>query len=115
MDKIWWNEQWMGWPLGPHYEDSSNMVHAGKLQGKLLLVVGEMDTNVDPASTLQVANALIKANKDFDLVMIPNAGHGYGNASNYMMRRRWDYFVRWLLDAEPPANYVIGQGTPAGN
>jgi dipeptidyl aminopeptidase/acylaminoacyl peptidase len=63
MDKIWWNEQWMGWPIGPEYEASSNVVHAHKLQGKLLLVVPELDTNVDPASTMQVVNALIAANK----------------------------------------------------
>ena len=100
MDKIWWNEQWMGWPLGPHYEDSSNVVHAGKLQGKLLLVVGELDTNVDPASTLQVANALIRANKDFDLLFIPGAGHGSGGA--YGERKRFDFFVRHLLGVTPP-------------
>src|SRR5712692_4407643 len=68
MDKIWWNEQWMSWPLGPHYAASSNVDNAHRLQGKLLLVVGEMDTNVDPSSTLQVVNALIKANKKFDLL-----------------------------------------------
>jgi dipeptidyl aminopeptidase/acylaminoacyl peptidase len=100
MDKIWWNEQWMGWPLGTHYEDSSNVVHAHKLQGKLLLVVGELDTNVDPASTLQVANALIKANKDFDMLFIPGAGHGSGGA--YGERKRYDFFVRHLLGVNPP-------------
>jgi hypothetical protein len=71
MDKIWWNEQWMGWPLGPQYDASSNVVNANKLQGKLLLLVGELDENVDPSSTLQVANALIKANKTFDFFMFP--------------------------------------------
>ena len=75
MDKIWWNEQWMGWPIGPQYADSSNVVHAGKLQGKLLLVVGELDTNVDPSSTMQVVNALIKANKQFDLLVMPGEDH----------------------------------------
>jgi dipeptidyl aminopeptidase/acylaminoacyl peptidase len=100
MDKIWWNEQWMGWPLGPHYEASSNVVHAHRLEGKLLLVVGEMDTNVDPASTMQVVNALIRANKDFDLLVIPGAGHGSGGA--YGIRRRNDFFVRHLLGVEPP-------------
>jgi dipeptidyl aminopeptidase/acylaminoacyl peptidase len=100
MDKIWWNEQWMGWPLGTHYEDSSNVVHASKLQGKLLLVVGEMDTNVDPASTLQVVNALIKANKDFDMLFIPGAGHTSGGA--YGDRKRYDFFVRHLLGVTPP-------------
>ena len=71
MDKIWWNEQWMGCPVGPEYAASSNVDNAYRLQGKLLLIVGELDTNVDPASTMQVVNALIKANKDFDLLVIP--------------------------------------------
>jgi dipeptidyl aminopeptidase/acylaminoacyl peptidase len=70
-----------------------------------------MDNNVPPDNTLLVVDALIKANKDFDLLMIPNAGHGYGNASNYMMRRRWDYFVKNLLGATPPENYEIGRRT----
>ncbi|HKX60867.1 MAG TPA: DPP IV N-terminal domain-containing protein, partial [Verrucomicrobiae bacterium] len=74
MDKIWWNEQWMGWPIGPHYEEQSNVTQAHKLQGKLMLVVGELDRNVDPASTMQMADALIKADKDFDLLVIPGAG-----------------------------------------
>lgn len=73
MDKLWWNEQWMGWPLGPEYAAASNVDNAHKLQGKLLLVLGEMDTNVDPASTMQVVNALIKAGKTFDLLVIPGA------------------------------------------
>ncbi len=78
MDKIWWNEQWMGWPLGPQYAASSNVDNAHRLEGELLLIVGEMDTNVDPASTMQVVNALIKADKDFDLLVIPGGGHGIG-------------------------------------
>ena len=68
---------------------------------------GTMDDNVPPNNTLLVVDALIKANKDFDLLMIPNARHGYGGASFYMMRRRWDYFVRYLLGAEPPKEYEI--------
>jgi len=111
MDKIWWNEQWMGWPLGPQYAASSNVANAGKLQGDLMLVVGELDTNVDPSSTMQVVNALIKANKDFDLLMLPNQAHGYGNMSNYMARRRWDYFVKNLLGVEPPKEYELGPKT----
>ena len=67
-----------------------------------------MDTNVPPYQTMLVVDALIKANKDFDLLMIPSANHGYGAASNYMMRRRWDYFVRWLMGVEPPKEYAIG-------
>src|SRR5438034_7087783 len=73
MDKISWNEQWMGWPVGPEYAASSNVDNAYRLQGELLLIVGELDQNVDPSSTFQVANALIKANKVFDLLVIPGA------------------------------------------
>jgi dipeptidyl-peptidase-4 len=100
MDKIWWNELWMGYPVGQEYEASSNVTHAHKLQGKLLLIVGEMDTNVDPASTMQVVNALIKANKDFDLLLMPGVGHGSAETP-YGRRRRQDFFVRHLLGIEP--------------
>jgi len=99
MDKIWWNEAWMSWPIGPHYAKQSNAADAHKLKGKLLLIVGEMDNNVDPASTLQVVNALIKADKDFDMLLIPGFGHGDGG--RYGERRRSDYFVRHLLGVEP--------------
>jgi len=101
MDKIWWNEQWMGWPLGPQYSASSNVDNAYRMEGHVLLVVGEMDTNVDPASTLQVANQLIKHDKDFDLLFIPGAGHGAGGG--YGEHKRFDYFVRHLLGVTPPA------------
>jgi dipeptidyl aminopeptidase/acylaminoacyl peptidase len=100
MDKIWWNELWMGWPLGPHFAEQSNVMLAPKLQGKLLLTVGELDHNVDPASTMQVVNALIKANKDFDLIVFPGSDHGAGE-SPYGRRRRNDFFVRHLLGVEP--------------
>ncbi|MHC4426256.1 MAG: DPP IV N-terminal domain-containing protein [Planctomycetota bacterium] len=100
MDKIWWNELWMGWPIGPHYEEQSNVTQAHKLQGKLLLTVGELDRNVDPASTLQVVDALIKADKDFDLLVVPGRGHGVGETP-YASRRRMDFFVRHLLGVEP--------------
>ncbi len=100
MDKIWWNEQWMGWPLGPEYAAASNVDNAHRLQGRLLLIVGEMDTNVDPASTMQVVNALIKAGKYFDLLVIPGGGHGMGGA--YGERKMYDFFVRALLGAVPP-------------
>ena len=100
MDKIWWNEAWMGWPLGPEYAASSNVDNAWRLQGKLLLVVGEIDQNVDPASTFQVVNALIKANKVFDLLVIPGAGHT--NGGPYGVRKMGDFFVHNLLGVEPP-------------
>jgi dipeptidyl-peptidase-4 len=100
MDKIWWNEQWMGWPVGPHYAEQSNVTMAHRLQGKLLLMVGEMDRNVDPASTMQVANALIRANKDFDFLVVPGAGHGVAG-SPYGKRRLQDFFVRHLHGKTP--------------
>jgi dipeptidyl aminopeptidase/acylaminoacyl peptidase len=99
MDKIWWNELWMGWPIGPEYAANSNVTNAGKLMGKLLLIVGETDHNVDPASTMQVVNALIKADKDFELLVIPGADHGQDGP--YGARRRQDFFVRNLLGVEP--------------
>jgi len=105
MDKMWWNEQWMGWPLGPEYAASSNVDNAYRLQGKLLLIVGEMDRNVDPASTMQVVNTLIKANKTFDLLVIPGAGHGIGGA--YGVRKLNDFFVHHLLGIDPPDWNVI--------
>ncbi len=100
MDKIWWNEQWMGWPLGPWYASSSNVTLAPRLTGKLLLMVGEMDTNVDPASTMQVVDALIKADKDFELLVMPGQGHGVAG-SPYGKRRLEDFFVRTLLGVTP--------------
>lgn len=100
MDKIWWNEQWMGWPLGPHYAEQSNVTQARNLTGHLLLIVGEVDTNVDPASTLQVAAALVRADKDFDLLIMPSTNHGSAETP-YGNRRRMDYFVRHLHGKEP--------------
>jgi dipeptidyl-peptidase-4 len=100
MDKIWWNELWMGWPVGPEYEEQSNVTQAHKLKGKLFLTVGELDRNVDPSSTMQVVNALIKADKDFDMLIVPGGGHGIGE-SPYASRRRMDFFVRNLLGVEP--------------
>jgi dipeptidyl aminopeptidase/acylaminoacyl peptidase len=90
-----------------NYDDQANQNHAKNLKGKLLLAHGTLDGNVPPYSTLLVADALIKANKDFDLLMLPNQGHGFGNASNYMTRRRWDYFVKILLGAEPPKEFEL--------
>ncbi len=100
VDKMWWNELWMGYPIGPHYAEQANATNAHKFNGKLLLVVGELDRNVDPASTMQVVNALVRANKDFDLLVIPGAGHGAAE-SPYGQRRRQDFFVRHLLGVEP--------------
>jgi dipeptidyl aminopeptidase/acylaminoacyl peptidase len=95
----------MGWPLGSQYAASSNVDHASKLQGKVLLIAGEMDNNVDPASTLQVVDALVKANKHFDMLYIPGQNHGVNVLSTQHYRD--DYFVHHLLGVEPPDwNYV---------
>ncbi len=101
MDKIWWNELWMGYPVDKSYEECSNVVNAHLLQRPLMLVVGEIDDNVDPASTMQVANALIKANRPFELVVIPGAHHTMGEA--YGDHKRYDFFVKHLMGVEPPA------------
>jgi dipeptidyl-peptidase-4 len=100
MDKIWWNEQWMGWPVDESYVRSSNVTDAHKLQGKLLLMVGEMDTNVDPATTMQVVNQLIKADKDFELLYMPGAGHGVARTP-YGAKRLLEFFSRTFLKTEP--------------
>jgi dipeptidyl aminopeptidase/acylaminoacyl peptidase len=100
MDKIWWNEQWMGWPIGSQYAAASNVDNAYRLKGKLLLTAGELDDNVDPASTLQAVHALMKANKVFDLLIMPGAKHTPGG--EYGIRKRNDFFVRHLLGVEPP-------------
>lgn len=101
MDKIWWNELWMGYPVDESYIECSNVANAHLLERPLMLVVGEMDDNVDPSSTMQVANALIKAGKDFELVVIPGAHHTMGD--DFGERKRHDFFVRHLLGVNPPA------------
>jgi dipeptidyl aminopeptidase/acylaminoacyl peptidase len=109
-----WGERYQGLlvknPDGTdNYEIEANQTFAKDLKGKLMLAHGTMDTNVPPSQTYLVVEALIKANKDFDLVMLPNQGHGYADAAPYMMRRRWDYFVKWLMGAEPPREYTMRQ------
>ncbi|WNH11873.1 DPP IV N-terminal domain-containing protein [Thalassobellus suaedae] len=101
MDKMWWNEQFMGYPIGPHYEACSNVENAAQLGGNLMLILGEVDDNVDPASTMQFANALIKANKDFELVTVPGMAHSAGG--DYGERKRKDFFVKHLLNITPPS------------
>lgn len=98
MDKIWWNEQWMGWPVDSHYAEQSNVTQAGNLKGKLLLMAGELDRNVDPASTTQVVNALIKADKDFEFLLVPGGGHGIARTP-YGWRRLEEFFRRNLIRA----------------
>lgn len=111
-----WGEEWHGllerYPDGTtNYDSQANQLLAGNLKGKLLLAHGTLDDNVPHYNTLLVVNALIEANKDFDLIMFPNRRHGFGNEP-YMMRRRWDYFVEHLLGATPPKEYRIGAGQP---
>ncbi|TCM15703.1 dipeptidyl aminopeptidase/acylaminoacyl peptidase [Novosphingobium sp. PhB165] len=99
MDKISWNEQWLGWPVDKSYADASGVDNAAKLQGKLFLIVGEQDSNVDPASTMQVVNALVNANKDFDLLVVPGGEHTVGRSTgpiDYVTRRLSTFFVRSL-------------------
>jgi len=120
MDKIWWNEQWMGWPIGPQYSASSNVDNAYRLQGDLLLVVGELDTNVDPSSTMQVVNQLIKHNKNFDLLVVPGANHPAGRGNDptapYGDHKRFDFFVQHLLGVTPPPwNSVPAKPTTDGS
>lgn len=96
MDKIWWNEQWMGYPVGPWYGESSNVDNASKLQGDLLLINGEMDDNVDPASTLQVVAELVRHNKQFEQLYLP--GHNHNLGSEYITRRIYEFFYRKCRD-----------------
>lgn len=100
MDKAGWNEQWMGYPVGPHYAASSNIEHADRLRGKLMLIVGELDNNVPPESTMRLAAALIKAEKEFELVVIPGVGHGDGG--KYGARKRTDFLIKHLQGKDPP-------------
>jgi dienelactone hydrolase len=100
MDKASWNEQWMGYPVGPQYAESSNIENASRLRGRLMLVVGEMDDNVPPESTYRFVDALIRAGKDFDLLFVPNGGHGTGGS--YGQRRLQDFFVRHLQGVDTP-------------
>ena len=105
-----WAEKWQGLLVREgdktNYDNQANQLQAKNLKGKLLLAHGTMDTNVPVYNTLLVVDELIKANKDFDLLMLPNRNHGFGNEP-YMVRRRWDYFVKWLAGAEPPKEFEL--------
>ncbi|MET0534061.1 MAG: DPP IV N-terminal domain-containing protein [Steroidobacter sp.] len=99
MDKLSWNEQWLGWPVDESYAAASGVDHAARLRGQLLLIVGEQDSNVDPASTLQVVAALIKADKDFELLIVPGGEHSVGRSTGpipYVQRRQFEFFLRTL-------------------
>ena len=96
MDKIWWNEQWRGYPLGPWYSENSNVDNAHLLQGKLFIINGEMDDNVDPASSLQVVNELIKADKDFRQLYLPGRSHNLGEG--WITKRAFQYFYENIIE-----------------
>ncbi|MDZ5647875.1 S9 family peptidase [Nitrospirillum sp. BR 11828] len=105
MDKISWNEQWMGWPVDESYARSSNVDNAHRLTGQVALVVGELDDNVDPSSTMQVVNALIKADKTFDLLVVPGEGHSAGRSTGpirYALRKQYGFFLKHLGGADAP-------------
>ncbi|MFC6645849.1 S9 family peptidase [Granulicella cerasi] len=107
-----WDERWAGLEVKDaeghsNYDKHANQNYADQLRGKLMLVHGTMDDNVPPSNSLLVADALMKANKDFDMIMVPNARHGYGEQTQYIMRRRWDYFVKNLMGATPPKEYKV--------
>ena len=109
MDKIWWSEQWLGWPLDESYEQASGVLNAERLEGRLLLAWGEQDDNVDPATSLQLVNALIAAGKDFDMLVFPGVRHNFGRSAGlarYFERRKYDFFVESLM---------LGRATPAWN
>jgi dipeptidyl aminopeptidase/acylaminoacyl peptidase len=111
-----WAEKWQGLLHSngdgtTNYDNQANQLVARNLKGKLLLAHGTMDSNVPPSNTLLLVNELIKANKDFDLLLLPNRNHGFGNEP-YMVRRRWDYFVKNLLGAEPPHEYQMRPPAP---
>jgi dipeptidyl-peptidase-4 len=107
MDKATWNEQWMGWPVDKHYEEQSNYTLAPNLQGRLFLAHGDVDENVPLPATIKLVDALVRANKDFDFLIMPNRPHGFGN-DPYFVRRRWDYLVKHLIGVDPPSNFKIG-------
>lgn len=108
MDKIWWNEQWMSYPVDSSYSACSNVDNAHLLSRPLMLVVGELDDNVDPASTMQVVDALVKADKDFELVFLPGVSHTMGE--KYGEHKRFDFFVRHLMGVEPPSWVDVAGG-----
>lgn len=108
LDKAWWNEQYQGWPVGEDYVEQSNDTIAGHLKGHLLLIHGDIDNNVHPVETMRLVDALMTANKSFDMLFVPNMLHGdSGPHALYVTRRRWDYFVQYLLGVTPPENFQI--------
>lgn len=102
MEKAWWPEMYQGWPVDETYEQMSNITNAKNLKGKLLLVHGGIDDNVNPSATFKLAEALVNADKEFDLIIFPSQRHGYvGKARKYFIKKRWNYFVEHLQNAKP--------------
>lgn len=117
LDKAWWNELYQGYPVQDDYIAQSNVAMANRLHGHLLLEHGDIDDNVHPVETMRLVDALMKANKNFDMLFVPNMYHGEsGEHALYLIRRRWDYFVQNLLGVTPPANFEIKEDRePGGN
>ena len=108
LDKAWWNELYQGYPVQDDYIQQSNVTMANRLKGHLLIEHGDIDDNVHPVETMRFVDALMKANKNFDMLLVPNMFHGEsGEHASYLVRRRWDYFVQYLLGVTPPANFEI--------
>lgn len=115
LDKAWWNEVYQGYPVQDDYAAQSNVTMADRLQGHLLIVHGDIDDNVHPVETMRFADALMKANKNFDMLFVPNMYHGEsGPHAAYLVRRRWDYFVQYLLGVTPPKDFALNESDLSG-
>jgi len=108
MEKDWWPEMYMGWPVDSSYNAVSNITMAGNLKGKLLITHGGIDENVNPSATFKLAEALVKADKEFDMLIFPSQHHGYiGKTNDYFLKKRWNYFVEHLLGAKPVWDFEL--------
>lgn len=113
LDKAWWNELYQGYPTRDDYVAQSNVTIADRLKGHLLIEHGDIDDNVHPVETMRLVDALMKANKSFDMLFVPNMFHGEsGEHALYLVRRRWDYFVQYLLGVTPPPNFELKEDRP---
>jgi dipeptidyl aminopeptidase/acylaminoacyl peptidase len=111
MEKAWWPEMYMGYPVGDYYHEQSNITNAANLKGHLLLAHGGIDENVNPSATFKFAENLIKAGKDFDLFIWPSRNHSFGRAGgDYFTKKRWDYFIEHLLGEKPIRHYQLRVG-----
>jgi len=113
LDKAGWNELFQGYPVGKDYVEQANQQLVDRLKGHLLLIHGDIDGNVHPAETMRLVDALMSANKPFDMLLVPNMAHGdSGPHARYITQRRWNYLVRHLLDVEPPRDFRIHEASP---